>query len=265
MCENLKHWSAIILAGGENSPETRQETGEQWEAMVSFANQPSIEYVLEACRECDIGNISIVLTEQERHRLKISEPREMWATPGKSLLESLQAGVKKLNHNSPTLVLPSDTPLLRKDHIIQFVDAIQNRVNVLEDIFFAAGVCPKLHIQTRFPNSQYKFIRLREGKFASGAFFAGSKIGIESAMQKVQHVINNRKNFFKWMIRIGLKYSLFYLTGRITTRKAENIATELLNGKCLLITNVHPDTTFDFDSIEEYKYLQQNFKRLRLE
>jgi GTP:adenosylcobinamide-phosphate guanylyltransferase len=265
MPKNLNHWSVIILAGGENSNEAHQETGERWEAMVSFANRHSIEYVLNACRECNITNIAIVLPEQERNRIEIFAPKEVWAKPGQSLIESLQAGLAKLDKNTPTMVLPADTPLMRKEHVMQFANAIEQRVDVSRDVFFAAGLCTKLKIQTRFPNTKYKFLRFKEGYFASGALFASSKKGIESAIKKIQPILSHRKNLLKWMFRLGAQYSFSYFTGRITLQKAENIAAKLLNGKCLLITDVDPDTTFDFDSIEEYKYLQNNFKRLRLE
>lgn len=47
-----------------------------------------------------------------------------------------------------------------------------------------------------------------------------------------------------------------YLTGRMSIENAEKSAAKVLKGKCIIVPDCHPDTTLDFDTAEDYNYLQ---------
>nr|KJR72476.1 MAG: cobalamin biosynthesis protein CobY [Vulcanisaeta sp. AZ3] len=104
----------VIMAGGKGS-----RIGNPNKPLIKLLNKPMIEHVIEAVN--GLGTIHIATTARHNEIIKWSKERgyEVILTSGNGYPNDILEALKTTN--TPTLILPSDLPLLSKNLILKFL------------------------------------------------------------------------------------------------------------------------------------------------
>ena len=264
--DDPSRWGAVILAGGTAGESLTGATGEPVKGLVTFDGKPSVAYALDACRDAGIGKVALVAGEEIRKRIGALSGLERYAEPGSNNIQSARNGMAEIESDLPLLILPSDSPLISGDHLRGFIHSVSGRLGAMPpDRWFAAGIALKEEVEKRLPGAEYKYVRLKEGRFAAGGLYAASRQGVEAALKQLETASRNRKSQLKLALQVGVLNLCRYCLGLISLTDAERLAGRLLGGEAIIISDSHPFTTMDFDTPEDWSYLVENFERLRLE
>jgi len=256
-------WSAVITAGGDAPPGLREAIGTPHKSFAEFGGLPSVAHVVEACLGAGIERIAVVAEEEARGGLSAYSVSH--AQPGASNIQSAKSGMNALGSGGKVLFVPGDSPLLRASQILHFISRLEERLSVAEEPWFAIGFSPKAHVEDAFPGAPYRYLRLREGKFASGALLAASTSGFDSALRILEDASRNRKSQLRLLLKFGPGALLSYFAGRLSLAQAEQRAARVLGGEAIIVPDCHPASTYDIDTLEDWRWLSENYERLRLE
>lgn len=261
----LARWQAVVLAGGKPEPELRSLLGDEAKGLAVFDGKPSVLRVAEAFLNARFARVAVVGGAAVRQSIPDDE-RIVFAQPGETNISSAINGMRALKNADRIVFSPSDCPLLRWEDVARFCATIEQRLVGSEcQKWFAAGLTPKAAVTAEFPDVEMKYLKLERTRFASGALYAASPEAVEYAAEKLQRSGKNRKSQLKLLLQFGFSDIIKYFLGRISLDDAERIAGKFLGGCGFIAANCHPRTAMDYDTAEDYEWLQRNFVRLRFE
>jgi GTP:adenosylcobinamide-phosphate guanylyltransferase len=244
-----ENWKVVIAAGGRSDDQLAAAMGTASKALAPVAGVPSLLRVLLACSGYETA---VVADEEVRAELGLTRVAE----PGASSIGSIRSGLAMLSADGPTVFLPCDCPFIESADIEAFIGAIEARLGAAPpDKWFAAGLSSETAVRLRFPGADYRFLRFREGRFASGGLFAASRGGVQSALGVLERAAKGRKSQLQLALGFGLLPAARYLAGKISLREAELRAGKILGGTGYLIANCRPETTLDFDTPADWAYV----------
>ncbi|HWP30490.1 MAG TPA: nucleotidyltransferase family protein [Fimbriimonadales bacterium] len=266
MNSKASNWAAIIAAGGFAPPDIRRASGENFKALARVGGTPAIQYVYRACLHASFERI-IIAAPEEVHRVIEPSSNTIFVQSGETNIRTARNGLEKCDEQA-FCFLPCDTPLLSDAHLRDFRSKILERLEVpLDSSWFAIGLSPATEVCKSFPEFRYRFLRFREGRFASGALLAASRKGFESTFELLEEASQNRKRFWKLFFEIGKKLGMIdiarYLSGKIDIREAEKRVGELLGGQAIIVPDCSPATTLDFDTAKEWMTINEHWEKLR--
>ena len=239
----------MIAAGGRSDDKLAAATGAAYKALARVAGIPSLLRVLSACSSYETA---VVADEEVRVSLGLCSVAE----PGASSIGSIRSGLATLSGDGPTVFLPCDCPFIEVADVNAFVGSIEARLGAEPPAkWFAAGLSSETAVRLRFPDADYRFLRFREGRFASGGLFAASRAGVESALGVLEKAAKSRKSQLRLAFSFGLFPAARYLAGKISLAEAEARAGKILGRTGYLIQNCRPETTLDFDTPEDWAYI----------
>ncbi|MCH8273796.1 MAG: nucleotidyltransferase family protein [Armatimonadetes bacterium] len=260
MLKDPAQWGAVILAGGREVGDLAAAMGTPLKALAQFAGRPSVSFVLEACRSAGVVRIAVAGDPDVHRALDLTGENEMEAEAGTTNLRTARNGVEALNRDGPLLILPCDSPLLTGEHLAHFIESVAKRLGPEPpDKWFAVGLARREEVEREMPGAPNRIIRLQEGQFASGALYAASRAGFETAFVFLEGAGRDRKSQFRLLMRIGLWNALRYVAGRTSLQDAERAGRRILGGRTVVIPDCHPFTTMDFDAVEGWSYLSRWF------
>jgi CTP:molybdopterin cytidylyltransferase MocA len=255
----------VIAAGGEADAPLAAAIGERHKALARYRDRPIVENVVLAALDAGL-EVALVCAPEVLSALGPLSHRVLHSLPGASGIRSAVAGASLMKAGTRLIFLPGDCPLIQPKHLTEFAFAIEARLGSGEaDTWFAAGITPRERVQNALPGAPYKYLRLRDGHFASGALFATNHRGLRSAHGIFEAVHRNRKSQLRMLLGLGPGPLFAYATGRLSIDGAERSAGRLLGGPSYIIPDSHPATTFDIDTPEDWRWLLENEARLRLE
>lgn len=252
MAEILGRWWCIVLAGGAAPRAITARYAVHSKADLSFAGRTSLQRVLDACRTLPFGRHVVVRGEQVR------SPISGWAVrpAGRSNIESAISGTEGASDEQPCLFLPCDLPLLASGGIERFVEEVDAWA-VHREEWFAVGLCPQSAIAGRFPGVPYRYLRFREGRFASGGYYAASAGALRRAAATLGVGSRNRRAILRLVARFGPTALFRYLLGLITIGEAAERIGGALGASCLISTDADPCSTLDFDTLEDVEAIER--------
>lgn len=257
-------WCAVIAAGGSLDARLAREFGSASKATVEFEGRPSVTYVLDACLEAGLPT-TLVAGEEVRTRVSEYSNRVSFANPGETNIRSALHGLETSGASGPVLYLPCDLPLIRSEFIRHFIDATDSRRQASGGEWFSAALSSQDQVERQLPGAEFRYVRLREGRFAAGGMFAASAKGLRKAFGMLETASSCRKSILRIVTRLGVSHLVRYLLGLASIADAERAVGRALGGDIFFVRDCHPFTAMDFDSIEDLQYLRRRFSSLRLE
>lgn len=261
---NRGKWCAVIAAGGSLDSQLAREFGSASKATVEFEGRPSVAFVLDACLEAGLST-TLVADESVRACISDYSDRVAFANPGETNIRSALHGLETSGATGPVLYLPCDLPLVRCDFIRHFIEATELRMHASGGEWFSAALSRKEEVERLLPSAEFRYIRLREGRFAAGGMFAASANGLRRAFGALETASSRRKSILRLVTRLGALNLVRYLLGRASISDAERAVGRALGGDVFVVADCHPFTAMDFDTVEDLQYLRQRFSSLRLE
>jgi len=251
-------WHCVIAAGGAAPEEIAEATGAKTKGAVSLLGTTSLARVLDACRTVGFESIAVVADEETASELALREG-ERAVPPGEANIQSTLNGLDGLPDHAPTFLTVCDAPLMEAAHIERFLQDVEERRREAsyDGRWFAAGLADEPDVRRRYPGVRYRYIRFREGRFASGALYASTPASVRHAAQQLRVGSERRKSVPSLVLQVGLLSLVRYLLGTVSLSEAELRIAGLLGGECFIVTGCDPATTMDFDTLEDLRNVER--------
>ncbi|MEZ5164193.1 MAG: NTP transferase domain-containing protein [Fimbriimonadaceae bacterium] len=244
-------WGVVILAGGLTPDPLASQIGTPRKALAQIEGRTCLAWTLDAVAGAEIGEIVVVGGEDIKEHVHIG----IWVDEQAGHIDNARAGVAALPDCDAFLFLPCDTPFLQSSGVRHYVDAVSARVDSQQERFYSAGICPLSEFDALFPNWEDPYLKLKDGDYRSGAYYATSRAGFEHASKIFEEFSASRKNQGKMLMRLGLWTLVRYLLHLITITEAEKRASKLFEGQAILISDCDPYAMADLDNINDLECL----------
>lgn len=213
-------FNALILAGsrGHTDP-VALAGGRSCKAFVEIAGRPMIEHVIAAIEASGrIDDIVVVLDPEIplgseapalAARIARGEIACMDAETGPSL--SALRAMDRLGTEKPLFLTTADHPLLRADHVRDFLD-----LAVATGAVAVAGLAPLELVEATYPRNRRTRLAFRDIAVSGCNLFAFRGAGARKAVLYWRRIESFRKRPLRLAARIGFRVLLRYLLGRLT-------------------------------------------------
>ncbi len=232
---------ALVLAGGLNSGSLRKVSEAQYEAEIEVAGRPMVDYVIAALQRVPVITRIIVVCGESVLSETLKEKVTL-VKPGKTLIDSLNNGLKTLNTEEPVLVLTSDIPLITKEALEDFLNRCRQRE---ADVYYS--VVPKDANERKYPGVQRTYVRLSEGTFTGGNLVLLSPRVIQNHMDVLNKAVSYRKKPLQLCLMVGWKFLYYLFTGKLTIKQIEARVAKMLKIKAAGIITPYPEVGIDVD------------------
>lgn len=229
---------AIILAGMQTIKYSL-ESGNK--ALLDINGRMMIEYVLDAVRNS--GDVKRVLVVGPVELLK--ERLKGYADvidAGGTVMENLVAGIKHLSSEGSILVLTSDIPLLTTEAVNDFIHRSKET-----KADFCYPVVDKKVSQSKYPEMERTYVRIKEGRFTGGNIFYIDPGVLKERMGIAQRLYEARKNPMKMAAILGFGFLLRLVLGILTIDKAEKVFSRVMNIRAKVVISEYPEIGNDVD------------------
>ena len=239
---------AFVLAGGLNDEEMLKHTGEAARCFIRMGDTPILEFVLLALKGSPyVGKITVIGNPERLEKYRGTLVDSI-IPEGKSLQENFFKGLETFGEADYLLVSSADLPLI-STKIIDNLFALFSREE--SEIYYP--IIPLKIIESKFPGGKRTVQRLKEGEFTGGNIFLLNPKAILDNRDKIDRVIEARKNKAELVKLFGLSFVLRYLTRSLDIPSLEAKAESILGSKMKAIHCPHAEVGFDVDKLEDYQ------------
>lgn len=257
---DLSNWCSVITAGGKSPPELQTVCREVWKALSPIGEMTSVERVVKAVIHAGIHKIAVIGPDEVKQKLETKYHSIKYAPPGKNPLQSAKNGAELYPNANLFLFLPADSPLITQKDVSDFVELISSKQISEKHIF--AGLSEKKDIENKLPGAKFRYIKFKQGKFATSALTATTRNAFYNALDKFEYASENRKNIIKIIAKLGIFNLLKYISGKACMHEAEKVLSKTLQSEIVFVKDCHPFTCMDFDTAEDYLYIQNRINEL---
>ncbi len=250
--------AAVVLAGGQNSPEMRQATGTENRALVRLGDQTMLDYVIDALRGAEVIGRIIVVGDVP------SDPRYEQITPGETLMDNLMAGLTAVGPGVPrVLTSTSDIPFLTAAGVQDFAE---------QSLASGADLCypivPMEIYQQQFSEMKRTTLRLREGNFTGGNLLLVNPQFLLNNRETIMRAYAARKSVFQigrmlgWGLLVRVVAAQTVAPSLLTLARLEAGVGHLLGGGCraAAIVTQYPEIGTDVDKPDDVRIAQERLK-----
>jgi CTP:molybdopterin cytidylyltransferase MocA len=222
--------------------------GTSRKALAMIGDQTSLGRTLHAVRAAGIENCITVSGMDAKDEVHHGD----FLPEGDSAVENARLGLEALGDRvDGVLFIPADTPLLGPEMLLEFAGQVADRAN--HGRWFAAGLTPVGTFREAYPEAEATPLKLRGGRFLSGALYATSPEGLQHALELISDMRRSRKSQLGMAWKLGPFNLARYLLGRVSLSDAERIMGRVLGGDAIIIPDCHPATCLDFDTAEDFR------------
>lgn len=246
-----ENWGLVIPAGGLVKDPLATALGTPRKALAVVGGSTCVVRTLDAAHAAGFRRIAVVSGEDVREVIG----DEYFVLEGSGQIDNASRGVEFIAGCDRILFLPADTPFLKPESIHHFVDSVDQRIVGTGEYWFAAGLCPYQAFLEILPGFEYPHIKLKDGNYMSGAFYATSRAGFLKAAEQFRGFSDNRKNQLKMLIQIGVWPLLKYLFHQVSMVEAEQRLGKFFGGTAVIVPDCDPWSMADIDTVEEYERL----------
>ncbi|MDK3162149.1 NTP transferase domain-containing protein [Kamptonema cortianum] len=246
---NLSNWGVVIPAGGLVADPLATHIGTARKALASIQNRHIIEWTLDAVLTAGFQNISVISGEDVREVVG----DEFWVQEFPGQIDNAVAGVERLGEVERILFLPADTPFIHAEGLIHFVNSVESRCEDLTSPWFAAGICPNETFRATFPDFPTPYLKLKDGDYVSGAYYAASKSGFLQGVEIFKQLSESRKSQFKMLLKLGVLPLIRYFLHLVTIQEAETRLGKVFGGQAIVISDCDPHAMADIDTVEDFE------------
>lgn len=248
-------WGVVVPAGGTVSGELAEAMGGEVKALARFGDKESVLWVLDAVEGAGFGCEEVVVVGGLGVGSVVNGRCRFVAELGRQM-QNARAGVEALGLDvDAVLFLPSDAPLLTANGIRGFVDSVSARA--AGDIWFSAGICPLGEWERVFPGWANPSLKLKEGRFVSGAYYATSRRAFFMGLDLFEQMSASRKSQFKMLMKIGLTAMARYGLGLIGIDEGEVRLGKVFGGQGIVVSDCDAAGMADFDSAEDLVWMRR--------
>lgn len=249
----MNGWGAIVVAGGRCDEALAKRIGTSRKALARFGGRTSLEWTLDAVREAGLEACATVggddLQPHLCHGFRLAEVG--------SAVDNAVAASQAMNCDK-LVILPADLPLLRGEMIQSFLAEVDARIE--RTIWYSAGLCAERAYLEAFPGAVTTPLRLKDGPYLSGGFFATTPDGLIHGRELFQAIRRSRKSQAQMALKFGLGSALKFFMRQFSLAEAERRLERVLEGQAILCRNAHPASALDFDAPADVDHLERLFQ-----
>ncbi len=244
-------WGLVIPAGGLVNDPLATALGTPRKALAVVGGSACVVRTLDAAQKAGFKKIAVVSGEDVREVIG----DEYFVMEGNGQIENASRGVEFLDGCERILFMPADTPFLSPESIVHFVESVDKRIEGAGENWFAAGLCQYKTFLEILPGFEHPHIKLSDGDYMSGAFYATSRAGFFHGVDQFRGFSDNRKNQFKMLMQIGIWPLIKYLFHKVSMAEAEQRLGRFFGGTAVVIPDCDPWSMADIDTVDEYQRL----------
>ncbi len=147
------------------------------------------------------------------------------------------------------LFMSGDLPLLRSDHIGKFLDQTGPA-----DFYYS--IIPEEVFERQAPNLEWGYMKIRDGKFASGNLILIDPRKIVDKYDMIKFLSTNRKSFILGVLRASPLIFIKLILGRVRLHDAERLMTKMFGIESKLVICNNFEVAFDLDLPEHLDWLR---------
>lgn len=247
-------YDAIILAGGEKSECLSQFSSQSYEAMIEIAGKPMVTFVADALAAApQVERIFIIGPVKQLANCNFPK-NAILVEGGTTIIESIQLGMKALNHERKVLVVTADIPLLTPMAIEDF---LRQCAEVDVDLYYP--IISKETNNQHYPGNKRTYVRFKDGIYTGGNIFLVNPSIVPQCLAIASKLINNRKNPFKLCCLLGWGFVLSFLMGTLNLSKVKERVTNLLGITGAVIQSPYPELGIDVDKPSDLELVRTTF------
>lgn len=280
--------NSIILAGKENCSKSqirqqremlkRSYPGEHYfieqgdyKPLFEINRKPMVQYVVDACKNSKNIDKVFVIGVKSKLEDKLSDCSIL--EHDGSIVKNALKGYYESNSKGPALFLTCDIPLVRKEHIDEFISDCLKYDNGLFVSVVEQEYLNGHEMQDR------KYFALKEGNYRWANMFFGNpeKLNLNKLNRIIDILYRNRKlsspiiqrslikdlrkelplmEIFSKVIRYFLTSHLFK-SKKLNACELEKMAKDYLNLDLKMVETRHYQPSLDVDSLEDFEYVKE--------
>lgn len=245
-------WGVVVAAGGRVDSDLARVIGSERKALARLAGRTSLAWTLDAVAQAELGPCVTVSGSEVAPEVLHGE----FVAEVGSAVDNARLGLETLPGDvEAVLFIPADTPLMEGSMLREFAEAVSRRIESRR--WCAAGLTPASIFREAYPTAEFRALRLREGPHLSGALYAASPEGLRAALDLASSMRRSRKSQLAMAWKLGPLNMLRYVSGRVSLRQAESIVGGVMESHAILVSGCHPATCLDFDTVEDWRHLQE--------
>jgi CTP:molybdopterin cytidylyltransferase MocA len=246
----VRPFSAIISAGGQAGEDLASLLGVSEKCAASFEGKPLAGWAVEAAFGAGAAEVVVVCGNEVRKALSGSPC--LLAEPGKNPVESAKNGLSQLSHARDIVFIPGDLPLIRAEHVLQFLQGVPAN----EGRWLAIALASREAVEARFGRTAaVGYLKLDGARFAAAGLSAASKEGFIAAVQTLSELSEDRKSQVKMAMRFGVGDILRFFLGRMTTERAEFAGRRIFGCTCSIVKGCAAELVMDVDTPDDWRAL----------
>lgn len=252
--------NAIILAGGKIEDDLALCTGERAKAFIKLNSKCMVEYTIDALRDSSLIKEIILVSDLNITPESVKNKVDKCAESGNSMIETLLNGIESSGASGGLLVLPCDMPLVTKDTVEEFLNAVADlkvrptgRLQKIEPVQIAYGIVEKQNYVKKFPKMKRTYLRLKEGTFCGTGFFYLSADVVKNLKDAFEEITRLRKKPWKLIQTLGFGTIVKFLLGRLSVKDLEKRAEKLFNCAVRAVMLTSPEAAVNIDKVSDLK------------
>jgi hypothetical protein len=250
----------IIAAGGTILPDDPLFPYSQGrpKALIEMGGQTMLERVAAACSGSRYVDGLIIVGLERAALAGLQLPPLLAALPDSgSLVGNVKAGLawrlERARAGDEILIATADIPLLTSEIVDAFVEQCQPF-----DHLVYYNLVTRETMESRFPQSNRTFVRLRDGEVAGGDVLLVKAAVVESNEALWATFTDARKHAWRLARIVGLGTLLRLLTRRLTVREIEETASRMFGAPVRVLLSPHAALAMDADKPGQVELLRQH-------
>ena len=247
---------ALVTAGGipEEGEPLYEYTQGKPKALLEIAGKPMIQWVLDALSGSDKIDGIVVIGLDETDAVHCEKITAYVPNQG-GLLENARAGMIKvieLNPNAKQVVVASsDIPAITSEMVDWMVDNAKG-----SDLDLHYHVVTREVMEKRYPESNRSYIRLKDLEVCGGDMNVVRAMAVTANEERLERIIDSRKNVFKQAALIGYGTLLMLLLGRLDVNGAIERVTKRMEITGKLVLSPYAEIAMDADKPHQLEILR---------
>lgn len=249
---------AIVTAGGIPAPgeSLHEYTRGQPKALLDIAGKPMIQWVLDALSEASTVQGVLVMGLDADSGVTCKKPLYFAVNQG-SMLENILGGVDRVLQIEPqahhVVLVSSDIPAIRPE-MIDWV--VNTALETDHDVYY--NVITRQAMETRFPNSNRTYTRLKDMELCGGDMNVVRTMSVKGKEDILQKIIASRKNPLKQAAMIGFDTLLLVLLRQIDLDEATSRVTRRLGFTGRAVVCPYAEVGMDVDKLHQLEIVRSD-------
>ncbi len=250
--------NAIVTAGGIPQPSDKlyaYSNGDS-KALIDVAGKPMVQWVLDALGDAKKVDHVIVIGLSPKTGLTCKKPLHYVSNQGR-MLANITAGVNKSLEINPrgeyVLIVSADIPALKSDMVDWLVKTC---MQTKDDLYY--GVCPREVMESRFPESNRTYTRLRDMEVCGADINVSHVRMVTEHLDTWEQLIGNRKSPMRQAGVIGLDTLIQFAFRQFTLQGLVERASERIGIKGRAIIWDHAEPCMDVDKPHQLELLRRD-------